>query len=1014
MKPLELIPLAGEDPRALPTERLLTIGIGDIAYGCAVAARVLDLRLFTSVHVLADQHELRETTIGKPRLTRDNPFLDERELRNLDANGLVCEGVRVAVGDALASIVVADLRSGGRRLKPAEKGMQWVTNRTWRVCPGWGGAVVAVARRQQREELGPRPPRGLWERIEIVLRRERPLQVGDVLLVADRPMVVSSFISEPPRDSVGNEADIVVPRKMADELGLSSDRFVPLSVAKGNYRAEEALQSRNIGPYSLIGQGPLGRPPYCGQAVSSAQIAWLHRRGFSALVGELSSLKCDDVVNRPQLASLAERPPGCVLDLPTPAAPQSLAEVAAFLAALGLNVELAGREGHVSIRIRPATAEEVKVRSSGRISKPETIHYRTYEDIDDGLFAPNVFGPSDWSRRQRFGHIDMGVPIVPFLFRVGEPSLLARATGLDGQDVERVVRHRADVLWRDDGPCVIDRPGPGNAADGERLGTGAVAIEALLHKTADRLPEGPRSIIPSLTTNVLPVLPPDWRPLVLLDSGNFATSDLNDLYRRVINRNNRLRKLVELKAPQVIVDNESRELQEAADSLYANTLVPKTILGSQGKPLVDIVSLILGRLQKDEKRVDWSGAARLIPDAAVPPHQLLVPGTIFETLRLAESFPLMLAVGQDGRIIARQPKSDDGPVLRVSPKTFARLAGRAAAPVARVYRPVTEAGRKEALRLMCDDDEPVTADGDFTPRSWLGSETAADLAVRLVDAAMSGEWTPLASPRGLLIGGTGSTRLAADAKEADRGQQRRQVPIPVEEAPRFSEPTFDEMLAVARRYIRNACVFEVRRASEPPPPGHGRVGGEPFLPSEIEWPRYAGQPLSFFGQFPLDPAREAGILSIDVSPRSMLTVFGGYDCCEPGPCHPRCPVFIHSLDNLAARPAPSDLKDAVSLYEIHPKIVAEAPGTVEMKEILQWELNNPKPGLLQEFCRKHLPELPPAAGGIKVGGWPKWVQGADSARPLLLQITEPMFRYGGVLYIFVEENGKFSYLSQFD
>ena len=82
----------------------------------------------------------------------------------------------------------------------------------------------------------------------------------------------------------------------------------------------------------------------------------------------------------------------------------------------------------------------------------------------------------------------------------------------------------------------------------------------------------------------IPVIPPDLRPLVLLDSGNFATSDLNDLYRRIINRNNRLKKLVDLNAPEVIIRNEKRMLQQSVDALFDNNRCKRPVLGSQQPP----------------------------------------------------------------------------------------------------------------------------------------------------------------------------------------------------------------------------------------------------------------------------------------------------------------------------------------------------------------------------------------------------------------------------------------------
>ena len=116
---------------------------------------------------------------------------------------------------------------------------------------------------------------------------------------------------------------------------------------------------------------------------------------------------------------------------------------------------------------------------------------------------------------------------------------------------------------------------------------------------------------------VLPVLPPELRPLVPLDGGRFATSDLNDLYRRVINRNNRLKRLLELKAPEIIVRNEKRMLQEAVDSLLDNGRRGKAMTGANKRPLKSLADMIKGKGGRFRqnllgKRVDYSGRSVIV------------------------------------------------------------------------------------------------------------------------------------------------------------------------------------------------------------------------------------------------------------------------------------------------------------------------------------------------------------------------------------------------------------------
>jgi hypothetical protein len=131
----------------------------------------------------------------------------------------------------------------------------------------------------------------------------------------------------------------------------------------------------------------------------------------------------------------------------------------------------------------------------------------------------------------------------------------------------------------------------------------------------------------------IPVIPPDLRPLVLLDSGNFATSDLNDLYRRIINCNNRLKKLVDLNAPEVIIRNEKRMLQQSVDALFDNNRCKRPVLGSSDRPLKSLTDLIKGKQGRFRenlvgKRVDYSGRSVIVPAPKLRLHQCGLPKKI--------------------------------------------------------------------------------------------------------------------------------------------------------------------------------------------------------------------------------------------------------------------------------------------------------------------------------------------------------------------------------------------------
>jgi DNA-directed RNA polymerase subunit beta' len=133
-----------------------------------------------------------------------------------------------------------------------------------------------------------------------------------------------------------------------------------------------------------------------------------------------------------------------------------------------------------------------------------------------------------------------------------------------------------------------------------------------------------------MVMDVIPVIPPDLRPLVLLESGNFATSDLNDLYRRIINRNNRLKKLVDLNAPEVIIRNEKRMLQQAVDALFDNGRCRRPVLGSSNRPLKSLTDMIKGKQGRFRenllgKRVDYSARSVIVVGPELKLHQCGLP-----------------------------------------------------------------------------------------------------------------------------------------------------------------------------------------------------------------------------------------------------------------------------------------------------------------------------------------------------------------------------------------------------
>lgn len=274
-------------------------------------------------------------------------------------------------------------------------------------------------------------------------------------------------------------------------------------------------------------------------------------------------------------------------------------------------------------------------------------------------------------RRHRMGHIKLAAPVSHIWFLKGIPSYLGLLLDMSLKDLEQVIYFNNYV--------VIDPADSGfkkfqllseeeyedfimeNEESALKVGIGAEAIKELLGEISlNEMAEEIRnelaqaggsvqkrtklikrlrlveSLIASNTEptwmimDVLPVTPPDLRPMVQLDSGRFATSDLNDLYRRVINRNNRLLRLLEMGAPEIIVRNEKRMLQEAVDALIDNGRRGRTVVGPNNRPLKSLSNIIEGKQGRFRqnllgKRVDYSGRSVIVVGPSLQLNQCGLP-----------------------------------------------------------------------------------------------------------------------------------------------------------------------------------------------------------------------------------------------------------------------------------------------------------------------------------------------------------------------------------------------------
>ncbi|MCG8431902.1 MAG: DNA-directed RNA polymerase subunit beta', partial [Candidatus Omnitrophica bacterium] len=283
-------------------------------------------------------------------------------------------------------------------------------------------------------------------------------------------------------------------------------------------------------------------------------------------------------------------------------------------------------------------------------------------------------------RRERMGHIELATPVTHIWFFKAVPSRMAALLDISLRDLEKIIYYeeyvvldpgssplkKKELLNEDKYHDALEKHG---ATFKAKIGAEAVRdllrdtnVDELCRKYRRDLEKSKdavnnRKALKSLriledfknsgnksewmVLEVLPVIPPDLRPLVPLDGGRFATSDLNDLYRRVINRNNRLKKLIELNAPEIIIRNEKRMLQEAVDALLDNGRHGKPVIGANNRPLKSLSDMLKGKQGRFRqnllgKRVDYSGRSVIVVGPELKLHQCGLPKQM--ALELFEPF----------------------------------------------------------------------------------------------------------------------------------------------------------------------------------------------------------------------------------------------------------------------------------------------------------------------------------------------------------------------------------------
>ena len=497
-------------------------------------------------------------------------------------------------------------------------------------------------------------------------------------------------------------------------------------------------------------------------------------------------------------------------------------------------------------------------------------------------------------RRERMGHIELAVPVAHIWFFKTLPSQLGYLLGMTLRDLEKVVYYAAYVvtnpgkqevkfqeLLDEDEYYDLRVKARDEGDEGFKAEIGAEAVRTLLKmldspekkihdrnsdgRGLDRLAEWLRSEIATETSqhrkkkklkrlkvvdalrnsgdspdtrnkpewmimDVVPVIPPDLRPLVPLDGGRFATSDLNDLYRRVINRNNRLKKLIEMRAPEVILRNEKRMLQEAVDALFDNGRRSKAIRGRGKRPLKSLSDMLKGKQGRFRqnllgKRVDYSGRSVIVVGPELKLHQcglpkamaveLFKPFIIHELEKRGEAETVKRAK----KIVERDdPKVyevlediiKDHPVLLNRAPTLHRLGIQA-------FEPVLVEGKAIRLHPLVCGAFNADFDGDqmavHVPLSFEAQLEARVLMLSSNNILLPSNGRPVAAPtQDMVIGSYYLTnpglrihdleRLAGDAKVAKSRRQKAEEELDEIYAgsPRFSSYGQVEM-AVAQDVV---------------------------------------------------------------------------------------------------------------------------------------------------------------------------------------------------------------------
>ncbi len=441
-------------------------------------------------------------------------------------------------------------------------------------------------------------------------------------------------------------------------------------------------------------------------------------------------------------------------------------------------------------------------------------------------------------RRERMGHIELSVPVAHIWFFKTLPSPMGNLLGLTLRDLERVIYYSNYVvldpgkqevelhqLLDEDQYLELREKAQGENDSGFKVDIGATAVREMLRSLdLKKLAEELRARVATETSqhrkkqmlkrlkivdaflgsgvgnefpnepawmilDVVPVIPPDLRPLVPLDGGRFATSDLNDLYRRVINRNNRLQKLIQHRAPEVILRNEKRMLQEAVDALFDNGRRSKAIRGRGKRPLKSLSDMLKGKQGRFRqnllgKRVDYSGRSVIVVGPELRLHQCGLPKAmaveLFKPFIIHKLVDKAIAetVKRAKKIVERESSEvyeileeiiQDHPVLLNRAPTLHRLGIQA-------FEPVLVEGKAIRIHPLVCAAFNADFDGDqmavHVPLSFEAQLEARVLMISSNNVLKPSDGRPVAEPsQDMVLGCYFLTKLPPGFEEALRGKE---------------------------------------------------------------------------------------------------------------------------------------------------------------------------------------------------------------------------------------------------